>query len=41
MSVTDAVQPTTDDADKTTYIAVGAAVGLGLLVLVVGSVVLL
>ena len=37
MSVTDVVQPTTDDADQTIYIAVGAAVGLGLLVLVAGS----
>ena len=26
MSVTDAVQPTTDDADQTTYIAVGVGV---------------
>ena len=42
MSVTDAVQPATDDADKTTHIAVGAAVGaaVGLLVLVACSVVL-
>ena len=40
MSVTDAVQPTTDNADQTTYIAVGAAVGLGLLVVVACSVVL-
>ena len=40
MSVTDVVQPTTDDADKTIYIAVGAAVGLGLVVLVTCSVVL-
>ena len=40
MSVTDAVQPATDDADKTIYIAVGVAVGLGLVVLVTCSVVL-
>ena len=40
MTVTDVVQPTTDDADKTIYIAVGVAVGLGLLVLVACSVVL-
>ena len=39
--MTDAVQPTTDAvADQTIYIAVGAALGLGLLVLVTCSVVL-
>ena len=31
MSVTGAVQPTTDDADKTTHIAVGAGVTVGIL----------
>ena len=40
MTVTDVVQPTTDDADQTIYIAVGVAVGLGLLVVVACSVVL-
>ena len=40
MTVTDVVQLATDDADKTIYIAVGVAVGLGLVVLVVCSVVL-
>ena len=41
MSVTDAVQPATDDADQTTHVAVGSAVGaaVGLLVLVACSVV--
>ena len=41
MSVTDAVQLATDNADQTTHIAVGAAVGaaVGLLVLVACSVV--
>ena len=43
MSVTDVVQPTTDNADQTTYIAVGVAVGVGvtvgiLLVLITGVV---
>ena len=42
MSVTDAVQPTTDNADQATHIAVGSAVGtaVGLVVLVACSVVL-
>ena len=31
MSVTDAVQPAADDADKTTYIAVGVGVTVGIL----------
>ena len=42
MTATDAVQLATDDADQTTYIAVGAAVGIGvagiLLVLITGVV---
>ena len=38
--MTDAVQPTTDNADQTTYIAVGVAVVLGLLVVATCSVVL-
>ena len=40
MTVTDVVQLATDDADQTIYIAVGVAVGLGLVVLVTCSVVL-
>ena len=36
MSVTDAVQPATDDADQTTYIAVGAAVGIGVAGILLG-----
>ena len=31
MSVTDVVQLTTDDADQTTYIAVGVGVAVGIL----------
>ena len=38
MSVTDAVQPTTDDADQTTYIAVGIGVAGILLGLITGVV---
>ena len=36
MSVTDAVQPATDDTDQTTYIAVGAAVGIGVAGILLG-----
>ena len=39
MSVTDAVQPATDDADKTTHIAVGVGVAGILLGLITGVVV--
>ena len=40
IGVTDAVQPTTDDADQTTYIAVGVGVTVGILLgLITGVVV--
>ena len=39
MSVTDAVQPATDDADKTTYIAVGVGVTVGILLVLITGVV--
>ena len=39
MSVTDAVQPATDDADQTTYIAVGIGVTVGILLVLITGVV--
>ena len=39
MSVTDAVQPATDDADQTTYTAVGVGVTVGILLLLITGVV--
>ena len=39
MSVTDAVQPATDDADQTTYIAVGVGVTVGILLVLITGVV--
>ena len=39
IGVTDAVQPTTDDADQTTYIAVGVGVTVGILLVLITGVV--
>ena len=39
MSVTGAVQPATDDADQTTYIAVGVGVTVGILLVLITGVV--
>ena len=39
MTVTDAVQLATDDADQTTYIAVGAGVTVGILLVLITGVV--
>ena len=40
MTVTDAVQPATDDADQTTYIAVGVGVTVGILLGLITGVVM-
>ena len=39
MSVTDAVQPATDDTDQTTYIAVGIGVTVGIMLVLITGVV--